>query len=488
MGVAITRRTPGLQVPHPTRLQSLAAARPGPGTDAGLAGSQRAAQPELPLHLIAEDADVCAAAEAACQEQLGAWLAVNAPGVEAGLLLQCMLRSAPGRHSIDVAAHDSSDRPARMQARRQACCCKMHCCDVSSSHSQPSAHTSLGVGAHDSPLYHFLTWDMQLGTQQLLSEAAGSANACPIGWCRLVRGTGEAGVPADSLPAQLAPLVQQLGNDRTSSAASSSLCAAVAPFALQCAAQHGLLVLVPGFDCHMVVAVEHALRVMTCYIGPLPSSPLEASQQVHHGLMQAAQAAADAGRAGRDPAGAQGLAALQEPLGQQRRGAGSLGACEAEAPGEPALSQPLGQLGPGASTLESFLSPEQHTPAGPQTAAPLGRQEGGISNPGTPGAPPAGRAAGTSSAPAALPQQIRQPLRPWLDHWGAVNQPLWQALLQIIASLLMARPGECGLRLQHLTWGDSLHAELTAESLQRCCHAFLPDSGPWHCNLPTKLG
>ena len=294
-------------------------------------------------------------------------------------------------------------------------------------------------------------------------------------------------MPADSLPAQLAPLVQQLGDERTSSAASSSLCAAVAPFALQCAAQHGLLVVVPGFDCCMVVAVEHALRLMTCYSGPLPSSPLEASQQVQYGLMQAAQAAADAGRAGRDPAGAQGLAAPQEPLGQQRRAAGSLGACETEAPGEPALAQPLGQLGPGASTLGSSSSPEQHTPAGPQTAAPLGRQEGGINNPGTPWAPPAGSAAGTSSVPIALPQQIRQPLRPWLDHLGAVNQPLWQALLQNIASLLMARPGECGLSLQHLTWGDSLHAELTAGSLQRCFCAFLPDSDPWHCQLNTNL-
>ena len=257
-------------------------------------------------------------------------------------------------------------------------------------------------------------------------------------------------MPADSLPAQLAPLVQQPGNAK-SSAASSSICAAVAPFALQCAAQHGLLVVVPGFDGRMVVAVEHALRVMTCYSGPLPSSVLEASQQVHHGLMQAARAAADAGRAGRSPASVQGLAASQEPLGRQTCGAGNMGAREAKAPGQPAL----GQVGLGAGTLGSSSSPEQHSPAGPETAAPLGQQEGGTSNPGTPQPPPAGSAAGTSSVPAALPQQIRQPLRPWLDHLGAMNQPLWQALLRSVASLLMARPGECGLCLQPSPGGYS---------------------------------
>ena len=76
-----------------------------------------------------------------------------------------------------------------------------------------------------------------------------------------------------------------------------------------------------------------------------------------------------------------------------------------------------------------------------------------------------------------LPQQIRQPLRPWLDHLGAVNQPLWQALLRSVASLLMARPGECGV---------CLHAYSTAGSFQRCIHAFLPDRSPWHCSLHTR--
>ena len=291
-------------------------------------------------------------------------------------------------------------------------------------------------------------------------------------------------MPVDSLPARLAPLVQQAGHDK-SSAASSSLCAAVAAFALQCAAQHGLLVVVPGFDCRMVVAVEHALRMMTCYSGPPSSCALEVSQQVPQGLTQAAQAAADAGRAGRSPACAHDLAAPRDPLGQQRRGAGSMGACGGEAPGQPALAEPLGQVGLGVSTLGSSSFPEQHTPAEPEATAPVGQQEGGgTSSPGTPKAPPA-IAAGTSSVPAALPQHFRQPLRPWLDHLGAVNQPLWQALLQNIASLLMASPGEWGLCVHQVPGGDSLHADLTTGSLQRCTHAFLPDSGPRHCSLHT---
>ncbi len=254
---------------------------------------------------------------------------------------------------------------------------------------------------------------------------------------------------------------------------------AAATDALRTLLHHGLVRRMPGHSHVAYVASEHSQRYLLRppYL-PAPSLPRQPGQSAPVAVaggssMRAKESASGAASASAD----QGSTAAEPPTGVSQQAPQALsGAVEAEASASTATASAQ------SNVPRLAVTPESLQPAGRMNAVPQ-KDEG---RPSTPG------------APRAAPRE--QVARPWLDHAGGINVPLWRDLIAKAVTLVLRHPGTGPRQLERGADGSHSPCNHRAPSLTRqqillqlrrndgcsCCTVFHSINTPYTWSLPLS--